>query len=114
MNISNDQLRAEIVSGWRDMVRDKTMTQQQWDAIPATARKEVRDNSDLIPQLIGCEGYRCEITFTDGSTRRLIVGITSGWKPAHLFLRNRNQRGSSTLGHDFGAVVSVRKIEQVR
>lgn len=97
------------------MSHDMTnMTQQIWDKMSPAQRDLARDNSNLIPQLIGCEGYRCEIKFANGSTKRFIVGKTTGWKPAHLFMARSNQHGSSILGHDFGPVLAVRKLEKVR
>lgn len=102
------------------------MTQEKWDSMSLSERAKVRDISSLHPLLIGLEGWRVEVIYKPGTEcvgydeatcwllPRFIVGRTTGWKPCHLALRNRNQRGSSMTITNETPIQSVRKLGRVR
>lgn len=72
------------------------MTQAKWDAMTPAQREQVRDNSDLSPQLRGLEGWRVEVVEADEpKPRRFIVGKSTGWRPCHLEIARRNSMGGS-------------------
>lgn len=73
------------------------MTQAKWDSLTHVQRLALRDSSDMHPKLIGLEGHKVRVAPKreyGASTFR--VGITTGWRPAHLAMRG-NARGSSDL-----------------
>jgi hypothetical protein len=73
------------------------MTQKKWGRLSRAERAAVRDNSDLHPLLIGLEGKRVRVTPKRAYGRSTFrVGITAGWRPAHLAMRT-GARGSSDL-----------------
>ena len=59
------------------------MTQRRWDSLTPTQREQLRDLSDLSPQLRGLEGQRVEVVTLDGVPRTFWVGISTGWRPIH-------------------------------
>jgi hypothetical protein len=74
------------------------MTQQRWDAMTPAQRDQLRDTSALNPQMVGLEGKRVRVTpkqMLRPSTFR--VGISTGWRPVHLAMRNSRQLGSSDI-----------------
>jgi len=73
----------------------RDMTQAKWDKLSRAERLRLRDESDLAPCLIGKEGRRVAVTFTDGSTKSILLGITTGWRPCHLVMANSRAIGSS-------------------
>ena len=71
-----------------------------------------RSESQLTPQLIGCEGYRVEVVTCCGGKERFIVGKSTGYVPCHIALHRRDSSGGySVIGAPFR---SVRNIEHVR
>jgi hypothetical protein len=76
------------------------------------AETGLRCSSELHPALIGLEGHRVEIE-QYGERRRVIVGITTGWVPAHLGMYNRRAIGSSNV-LDAASTRLIRVIERVR
>lgn len=68
------------------------------DAASDHAQKtKTRCNIHLIPELIGLEGKRVEVTDAYGETRRFIVGKSTGWAPCHLEIANRNSTGGGSV-----------------
>jgi hypothetical protein len=68
-----------------------------------------RCNVDLVPELSGLEGKRVEVEDCDGTTRRFIVGKSSGWFPVHLEIARANSHGGeSVTGAPFRSVREVR------
>jgi hypothetical protein len=88
------------------------MTQAKWDALTPAERERIRDNRSLTPQLCGLEGWRVEVTDTDGSPpRRFIVGKSTGWLPIHLELANARSCGGDSASKQYA---TVRKLRNVR
>jgi hypothetical protein len=57
---------------------------------------------DLVPQLVGLEGKRVEITDSYSDTRRFKVGKSTGWLPCHLEIARSNSLGGfQVFGHPF-------------
>lgn len=55
-----------------------------------------RCDAELIPELVGLEGRRIEVTDADGYVRRYIVGKSTGWMPCHLEIANARSTGGSS------------------
>ena len=68
------------------------MTQAKWNSLTAHQREQMRDYSDLRPELSGLEGYRVEVLDADGEKRRFIVGRSTGWRPVHLEIERCGSR----------------------
>lgn len=72
------------------------------------ARTGRRCDAELVPQLVGLEGRRVEVTEGDGTRRRFIVGKSTGWMPIHLEIHNRRSHcGTRVTGAPFASVVTV-------
>jgi hypothetical protein len=87
------------------------MDQATWDGLSAAERDAARDESALSPQLVGLEGWRVEVETTWGSTRRFIVGRSTGWIPIHLEVSRRDSSGGGAADREYK---SVRKLYKVR
>lgn len=87
------------------------MTQAKWDAIAPHQREAIRDNSGLTQQLVRLEGWRVEVKTTYGETRRFIVGKSTGWRPCHLEVANRNSTGGGVAEREYA---EVRRLYKVR
>ena len=74
-------------------------TWADWSALSVKERDALRDKSDLHPQLIGLEGKRVRVEpKREYGLTTFRVGISTGWKPIHLAMRNdARQRGSSDV-----------------
>lgn len=70
------------------------------------------DNSELRPELLGCEGWRIEAVDADHRRVRFIVGRSTGWKPCHLEIKRSNSTGGEPV--DSRGYTNIRKIEKVR
>lgn len=95
-----------------DQLQD--MTQAKWSSMTPAEREQLRDNSDLCPQLAGLEGWRVEVLdheLDGGSTRRFIVGKSTGWRPCHLEISRRNSHGGFPAAKSYQ---SVRKLYKAR
>lgn len=114
MTLDMEKMRALSLQGLRDCIAEGRMTQELWNKLRPETREAVRDNSGLTAELTGHEGWRVRIVTADGATFNRIIGKTTGWKPAHLLLRQRNQNASSWLGDDLGKIVKVTRLERVR
>lgn len=69
------------------------MTQERWNLLTPHKKDKLRDNSDLIPALVGWEGWCVEVVDHEGETRRFIIGRSTGWKPIHLEIKTKRSRG---------------------
>ncbi len=88
------------------------MTQAKWNSLTAQQREQMRDYSDLRPELSGLEGYRVEVLDADGEKRRFIVGRSTGWKPINLEIKRRNSWGGDPC--DSRGYKVLRVLEYVR
>lgn len=68
--------------------------------------------AELIPALEPHIGWRVEVTSTDGSSRRFIVGRSTGWMPCNLEIATRRSSGGAAAYLAPGDV--VRRIAKVR
>ena len=73
------------------------MTQARWDRMSPAEKTKARDNSDLIPELIGLEGWKIEAAYPDGTKRRFILGKSTGWRPCHLEIATQRSSGGSPV-----------------
>ena len=77
-----------------------------------------RDLSHLNPQLANLHGHKVRVsppyeTMSGQKLSTFIVGQTTGWRPATLLIRRRNQLGSSELigaGEKFSRVVDLGRV----
>lgn len=53
--------------------------------------------AELIPQFIGLEGKRIEVTYPNGEKTRFWIGKSSGWIPCHLEIETRRASGGSAV-----------------
>lgn len=75
------------------------MTQAKWDSLSPAQRDELRDTSDLHPMLIAYEGKKVTVKPKRAyglSTFR--VGRSTGWKPIHLALKERESGSCDIIG----------------
>lgn len=63
--------------------------------------------ANLIPQLIGLEGKRVEVTTPDGDKTRFYVGKSTGWLPIHLERKRVNSSGGGSVYFPAGSTVRV-------
>lgn len=56
-----------------------------------------RSAADLTPSLIGLEGKRVEVVDEWGTTKRFLVGKSTGWMPCHLAIARRNCSGGPAV-----------------
>ena len=64
--------------------------------------------ADLVPQLIGLEGRRVEVTDVYGETRRFTAGTSCGWLPCHVEIATkRSSGGGSVTGAPFSRVTVI-------
>lgn len=68
-----------------------------------------RCTADLIPELIGLEGRRVELTYPDGEKTRFKVGRSTGWLPCHIELKNSRSHGGGAVYFPEGTTVRVIK-----
>jgi hypothetical protein len=62
-----------------------------------SAKTGKRCEADLIPQFIGHEGKRVEVTYKDGTTAKFKIGKSTGWFPIHLEIHPRQGGGDSVM-----------------
>lgn len=86
------------------------MTQAKWDRMTTAEQKEARNYSGLTPQLIGLEGWRVEVETTYGTTRRFIVGRSSGWIPCHLEMRTTRSAGGMAAESTYRRITKIEKV----
>lgn len=72
-----------------------------------TAETTIRCPANLIPQLIGLEGKRVEVTRPDGDKVRFYVGKSTGWLPIHLERLRSTSRGGGSVYFPEGSTVRV-------
>jgi hypothetical protein len=85
------------------------MTQELWNSLSPAKRNELRDLSDLSPQLAGLEGYRVEVVTTYDETRRFIVGRSTGWRPCSLEITRRDSFGGPAAEKEYKSVRTLYK-----
>jgi len=85
----------------------ETMTWETWKSLPVSKQAEMRDLSELTPQLTGLEGWRVEVITDYDEKRRFIVGKSTGWKPIHLEVSRRSALGGGGAEKHYK---SVRKL----
>lgn len=81
-----------------------------WETLPPKSRDEIRDLSDLTPQLTGLEGWRVEVVTTYGETRRFIVSRSTGWRPCHIEVKLRTSSGGFGADKEYASVRTLRKV----
>jgi hypothetical protein len=86
------------------------LTQALWDSMTPAQKDEARDLGGLSYQLIGLEGCRVEVETTYNETRRFLVGRSTGWRPCHLELHNRNSHGGQPADHVYKSVRVIRRM----
>ncbi len=67
------------------------------------------DDSNLASKFVPYfnSGKRIKVLTSDGRTLYGTVGVTTGWKPVFLLMRNSNRVGSSDLLSDSDRIVAV-------
>ncbi len=82
------------------------MTVARWAMMSASERDKARDNSDLIPEVVGHEHHRMvgiiragweEGNKKEGDKKHFTVGKSTGWKPIHLSIHSERSMGGSSL-----------------
>lgn len=69
------------------------MTDEVWKRMPRLQKEQLRDYSNLSPQLIGKENVMVEVIDNDGSEpRRFFVGRSGGPAPVHVELPSRDAK----------------------
>lgn len=71
------------------------------------AKTGLRCNADLIPELIGKERLRVEVTTPDGEISRFYVGKSTGWMPCHLVIRSLRASGGGPVYFPPGSTVRL-------
>lgn len=71
------------------------------------AKTRERCPAQLVPELVGLEGKRVEVTLPDGSKSRFYVGKSTGWLPIHLEIKTRRSTGGGAVYFPQGARVHV-------
>ncbi len=59
--------------------------------------KKIRCNVELIPELVGKEGQRVEVTDCYDEKRRFIVRKSTGWMPVHLEIKTKRSTGGHAV-----------------
>lgn len=93
------------------MDANQQMTWEKWLKLSRQEKDNLRDTSDLHPQLVGLEGKKVRVTPKrkyGASTFR--ISLTTGWKPSHLAVRG-NALSSSDLIHKDEVFTSIRVLE---
>ena len=73
------------------------MTQQIWNSMTPAQKDAARDLSELVPELIGQEGWRIEVTYPSGTKHRYYVSRSTGWRPCHIEVANRRSMGGPSV-----------------
>jgi hypothetical protein len=71
------------------------------------ARTGHRFACELVPQLIGLEGKRVELTYPNGEKTRFIVGKSTGWIPIHLEIKTKRSSGGGSVYFPHGTKVKI-------
>ena len=84
------------------------MTWEKWTKLSRREQYGLRDTSDLHPQFVGLEGKKVKVSpKREYGLSTFRVGITTGWKPAHLAVRG-NAMGSSDIIRKDEVFTSIR------
>ena len=84
------------------------MTQRRWDSLTPMQREQLRDLSDLSPQLRGLEGYQVAVETFDGVTRAFWVGISTGWRPTHFEVAALSSASGTLAAKEYKSVRVIR------
>jgi hypothetical protein len=71
------------------------------------ARTGHRFACELVPQLIGLEGKRVELSYPNGEKTRFIVGKSTGWIPIHLEIKTKRSSGGGSVYFPHGTKVRI-------
>ena len=71
------------------------------------AKRNIRCDIELTPELIGLEHKRVEVTLPNGARRRFYVGKSTGWMPCHLEIMTRRSLGGCAVYFPKGATARV-------
>lgn len=71
------------------------------------ARTGHRFACELVPQLIGLEGKRVELTYPNGEKTRFNVGKSMGWIPVHLEIKTKRSSGGCAVYFPEGTKVRI-------
>ena len=66
-----------------------------------------RCNAELIPEFIGLEGKRVEVTMPEGHSYRFWIGKSTGWMPCHIERKISRSRGGGAAYFPAGATVRI-------
>lgn len=100
----------KLTCGGHMAIELTNMTWDKWTQLSATQKTAIRDYSGLTPQLIGLEGWRVEVTDTQGETRRFIVGRSTGWRPCHLEVKTRRSFGGGSADRTYARIVQLARV----
>lgn len=108
-----DELMARMKPQRGEMVVYDRMRELQSALIERSQATGEKPLADLTPQLIGLEGCRVEVEDKngDGTTRRFIVGRSTGPIPCHLEISRTSAVGGYPARREYER---VRIVEQVR
>jgi hypothetical protein len=59
-----------------------------------------RSQTGLYKPFIGHEGKRVEVTYTNGTKSRFIIGKSTGWIPCHLEIKRKDSHGGGGVCRD--------------
>jgi hypothetical protein len=77
------------------------------DGAAHAAKTGKQCEAELVPELIGLEGRRVELTEPHGYKRRFYVGRSTGWLPCHLEITTRRSMGGAPVSFPKGSTVRV-------
>lgn len=79
--------------------------------------RTVKDTSELDPRFAEYHrnGQRVEVAYDDGTTERFYVGISTGWRPVYLKIKNTRSMGGEALGrYEREHIASIRGLAKYR
>jgi len=66
-------------------------------------------DAELIPEFIGLERRRVEVTLPNGEKSRFYIGKSTGWLPCHLEIKSSRSRGGGSVYFPEGSTFRVLK-----
>ncbi len=85
------------------------MDAKTWELLSQAQKEELRDLSDLNPQLTPFFRQRVEVVTDYGETRRFLVGRSTGWKPCCLEVKTIRSFGGVAAEKHYKSVKLIRK-----
>lgn len=83
---------------WEVMTHDeKAAFFKEWHALPVEEQQRLRSTAGLHPKLRGLEGKVIDVFLEGGKKKRFKLGISTGWRPTHLWLRGWNAHGGHSI-----------------